>query len=191
MNYQHLWNGRAARDNWREHILPKRSPEAFDTEGRLQAEALRLPPGLTVMDFGCGVGRVLRYVDAHRRIGVDVSPLFLTIAEQYGIEALLSDGTSIDLPDDSVDVAYSLMVFQHCDKADHPAMLKEMVRVSKQVLVQFPKFGYYRNLPGTHTYTREEVEKLGGPNSTVEPWSLVRYYDGEHANREWLLKVEK
>lgn len=190
MNYQELWDSIAARPNWREYILPQRSREAFDDEGRMQAEHLDFPPGLTVLDYGCGTGRVLRHINAKRRIGVDVSARFLAIAASHGIETILSDGTSIDLPDNSVDVAYSLMVFQHCEKDDHPAMLSELTRVARLVLVQFPRPGYYKDMHGTHTYTREEVQALGGPSASVEPWSLARYSDGSHPNREWLLTID-
>jgi ubiquinone/menaquinone biosynthesis C-methylase UbiE len=143
-----------------------------------------------VLEYGCGVGRVLEHVEATRRIGVDVAPGFLKEAERRGIETLLTDGIHIDLPDDSVDFVFSVMVFQHINRAAHPERLAELRRVLKSgggAWLQFPESEeYYHN--ASYTYSREEVEGyaqiMGG---WVERGALAAYYDGSSELREWLI----
>jgi SAM-dependent methyltransferase len=93
-----------------------------------QAAALRdllggieLPPGVEVLDYGCGVGRVTRALalTGARVWSVDVSPSMLDYTARYcaglpGITTVLSDGLGCaDLPAASVDGAISCYCFQH------------------------------------------------------------------------------
>lgn len=178
----------------REYILPKRNTlEQFLDEGAVQAAALSpyIPLDAVVLEHGCGVGRVLQYIDAPRRIGLDVSPSFLEEAARHGLETLLSDGITIDLPDQSVDFVFSIMVFQHLDRADHPERLREIRRVLKPdggVFLQFPAAATYYEK--SYVYSNIEVEDyakiVGG---IVYTGDLVAYADGRsHEGREWLIR---
>jgi len=196
MNYQQLWDGLAQHENWREYILPKRSREQFEQEGIFQAAELisYCPPFGTVVEYGVGVGRVLRHIPAKRRIGIDVSRTFLKEASKYDIEPILTEGIRIDLPSNISDFTYSLMVFQHCVKEDHPAQLKELARITKgTMLVQFPRWGYYRDFPGVNVYERDEIEawadQLPINRYEVRLGSLAAYHDGVHPDREWFLEA--
>ncbi len=79
---------------------------------------------LRVLDLGCGIGRlaipVARRLPNARIVGVDVSPMMLagmkaaaTAAGIYNVDAVLCDGRSLPADLEPVDVAYSMVVFQH------------------------------------------------------------------------------
>ena len=96
-----------------------------------------MEPTATVVDFGCGPGFYL--IPAARvvgkAIGVDVSPQMLERADKYAkknkvkAELLESDGTSLRLPDSSVDLIMLVHVFHEVE--EKPKVLKEFYRVLK------------------------------------------------------------
>ncbi len=77
----------------------------------------------TVMEIGHGGGRLLAAASRYfaRAVGVDIhghNQLVLTkLAERgiHNVELHRSDGRSLPLPDSSVNVAYSFIVFQHLE----------------------------------------------------------------------------
>jgi SAM-dependent methyltransferase len=77
--------------------------------------------GDTVVDIGCGVGRLTRAIArrADRVVGIDVSEEMLARAKELNptlenVDWRLGDGTSLSVVDDrSVDVCVSAVVFQH------------------------------------------------------------------------------
>src|SRR4051794_32184177 len=77
----------------------------------LELLGLELPPGATVLDLGCGVGRLTRPLAerAGRVIALDVSPEMLARARDNvngvsNVEFVLGDGTSLaGVADGSVD----------------------------------------------------------------------------------------
>jgi len=107
--------------------------EAFWQWGRDYCETLqKARPALPgVLDYGCGVGRVLMCFDDELRVGVDVSEEMLALAEKNDPRCLWlkTDGRSIPLPDERVGFAYSLLVLQHMDAVDVTAIVKEIYRV--------------------------------------------------------------
>lgn len=191
-------------DDWERrgisHILRRRSREQFEAEGRHQAAVLQplIPTGATVLDFGCGVGRVAKHVTADRVIGVDVNRRFLTEASRH-IETWPTDGLTIPLPDNTVDFAYSLMVLQHCYRGDHPTILAELARVLRPgayAYVQFPDAdsGYYRPGPFVNVYTADEVAGYipDGCTGIVTAGRLAGYADGNlTVDREHILMFTK
>src|SRR6201997_3354223 len=79
--------------------------------------------GKTVLDLGCGIGEnVIPLIErgAHV-IGMDISPDLIAIAERYvrdaNLEASLSVGDAYNtgLPDESVDVVFSMALIHHLD----------------------------------------------------------------------------
>jgi SAM-dependent methyltransferase len=182
------------------HILRRRTRAQFEDEGRRQAAMLQpfVDEDMTVLDFGCGVGRVARHLVAGRVVGVDVSRRFLAEAAR-NVECYHTDGLSVPLPDGSVDFAYSLMVLQHCARVDHPTILGEIARVLRpggSAYVQFPngEAGYYRDGPFVNVYTIEEVVSLvpDGCDGMVSPGRLAGYADGvDDVDRELFLRFTK
>jgi SAM-dependent methyltransferase len=117
--------------------------EAFLTGGQAAAEGLAgaaAPAGLehlaSVLDFGCGCGRVLSHLaelaPAARLTGVDVDAEAIAWArrELAGIDFGVS-GRRPPLPfaDGDFELVYSISVFSHLSVADQDAWLGELARV--------------------------------------------------------------
>lgn len=85
------------------------------------------------VDYGCGLGRVIRHVPASQCYGIDASPEHLKLARQLspGPEYLLTDGRHIPLVNSHVDLVYSFQVLQHVDADDVAMLLAETRRVLK------------------------------------------------------------
>lgn len=90
------------------------------------------------LDYGCGTGRLLNRLamTASRVIGVDRSEAMLKIASRSvnasikdRIETIISDGSSIPLPDSSVDTVIAIGTFEHV--SDLTPTLLEMFRVMR------------------------------------------------------------
>ena len=96
----------------------------------------------TIVEIGCGIGRM---TCAFTRefgsvIACDLDPGFLercheTVA-RFGRPGRLTtlrviDGRTLDLPPNSVDVAFSYITFQHCDVDDALELTSEAVRVTR------------------------------------------------------------
>ena len=100
-------------------------------------EKLGIQPNTAVLDFGCGPGFFLVPAAraAGKAIGVDVSPRMLERAAKYAkksnvpVELIESDGKSIKLPDNSVDLIFLVHVFHEID--DKLLVLKEFLRILK------------------------------------------------------------
>lgn len=78
-------------------------------------------PGWVVLDIGCGVGRMLRPMSERfaRAVGVDISPAMIEFArselsDRPNVELHVGNGQDLgDIPDNSIDLAYSVYAFQH------------------------------------------------------------------------------
>jgi len=103
-------------------------------------QGVPLAPAATILDYGCGVGRMVRQVARHgcRVVAVDVSPRMLVYCRDYCgdspcIDYVLCDGDGVpSIPAESVDGAYSFFVFQHMPRRDMAAsVLRDLHRVLK------------------------------------------------------------
>lgn len=111
---------------------------ARDLEATLKAVGAELCGHEVVVDIGCGLGRITRALSerAARVIGVDVSEEMVrraraALADRPNVEIRLGSGTDLaDIPDASVDVCYSWVVFQHIpDPGVVCSYIREMGRV--------------------------------------------------------------
>jgi ubiquinone/menaquinone biosynthesis C-methylase UbiE len=91
-----------------------------DTYKRLIAEDKLLKGGESILDFGCGTGRLTEFMakDFKRVVGTDISATMIARGKQRlknlkNVELLETDGHSIPLPDSSLDYVFSYLVFQH------------------------------------------------------------------------------
>lgn len=88
---------------------------------------------LSVLDVGCGVGLIERYlVPRFRRLcGVDIAVEAIREAKQTAPEAtfLEYDGSTLPFRDDEFDVAFAVCVLHHVAEADWQALMAEMRRV--------------------------------------------------------------
>ena len=89
----------------------------------------------TVLDFGCGPGYLAAEVAAFAAnvIGVDVSAGTLACARvlNCGPTYRINGDGRVPLPDATIDVVYSIAVFQHLDPAAWPAWFAEFARVMR------------------------------------------------------------
>ena len=96
----------------------------------------------SMIEIGCGIGRMTCAFTREYGsvIASDLDAGFLercheTVGRFGKVDRLttlhVSDGRSLDLPPNSVDVAFSYITFQHCDPDDALELTSEAVRVAK------------------------------------------------------------
>lgn len=160
---------------------------SFERGGRFDADWIGpfLTPSSVVLDLGCGIGRVAKYVAplCGELLAVDASGRMLQLAARRleacpNVRLLQSDDTRIPAPDASVDLAYSLLVLQHVEREDAYLLLEELHRVLKEggrAMLTFPNLLSDTYLEGflsyahsgastqpnrARIYTPQEVERL-------------------------------
>jgi ubiquinone/menaquinone biosynthesis C-methylase UbiE len=139
------WNARAQADPlW--HILSDnkyRNIFEFNRAGLNSAEFVMakcerfLQARDAVLDIGCGVGRVLKFIAPCfvYAWGVDVSDEMIRLSKDYlsntpNAVALLGNGYGLPVSDTSVDLAYSMFVFEHFpEKRIGHSLIAEAYRV--------------------------------------------------------------
>jgi SAM-dependent methyltransferase len=103
-----------------EAICPDMPPQDYEDSGRRSARSVAaiIPPGRTsLIEFGCGNGRVTRHLARlyDSVLAVDIAPTMLELVGQLGlpnVETYLSDGLTMP-PGRTFDAAYSEIVFIH------------------------------------------------------------------------------
>jgi SAM-dependent methyltransferase len=92
----------------------------------------------SILDFGCGWGRVIRFflkdVHPHNLLGVDISTVALEACSQTNRWCRFAETPTLppsNLPADSFDLIYAYSVFSHLSEEAHLAWLKEFQRLSK------------------------------------------------------------
>jgi len=114
--------------------------DLFERTGEEQANALgaMLPSAdAVVVDIGCGIGRVARYMAPKCKLlwAVDVSERMLRMAasrldEHTNVRyARCADTRIPDIEDGSVDFVYAILVLQHLEREDAFLMLREIRRI--------------------------------------------------------------
>jgi SAM-dependent methyltransferase len=169
-------------------IYNTESEASFEEGGRLDAERLSdyLTPEATALDFGCGMGRVARYVAEHcaEVWAVDAAEGMLKLAaerlaDRPNVRFAQCHETAIpDVPDRSVDLVYSILVLQHLEREDAFKVLRELYRVLRPgatAYLTFPNLlsdeylgaflsyveaGEVTNPIRARYYTPQEVERL-------------------------------
>jgi ubiquinone/menaquinone biosynthesis C-methylase UbiE len=168
-------------------ILNTTDPQEFERSGQEQFEKLRpwLPRDGVVLDLGCGIGRVARYVAPHCRElwAVDSSQVMLDLARKRlaaldNVRYARCPGTSIPLGDGSVDLAYSVLTLQHMEREHAFMLLRELRRTARTdgvVYLTFPNLlsdeylgsflmyvdtGEVANARRARFYTPEEVQRV-------------------------------
>lgn len=137
------WDERAVEQAWADRILTGAGPE-FWPVGMQEATdiAKLLKPTDTVMDYGCGVGRIaipMARIHPGRVIGVDVSLEMLSKAARFGFEqnAVCPEWQrakatgQIPIKSGTVNLVYECLVFQHIPYAHMETVLGEISRVLK------------------------------------------------------------
>ncbi len=102
-----------------------------------------IPPGGSVLDIGCGGGRLSQMAARHagRVVGIDYDPRNIAIARagntQPHVEFRLGDVRTV-LPGEQFDVALLVAVLEHIQDVDQ--LLREIHRVSRRLVVEVPDF---------------------------------------------------
>jgi ubiquinone/menaquinone biosynthesis C-methylase UbiE len=169
-------------------VLNETDPDVFEESGRRQAEELcpRIRRTDVVMDLGCGIGRVARYVA--RCCGslwaVDASETMLSLARErlHGVSNVSfahSEGTRISsIESGSVDFVYSILTLQHLEREDAFLLLRDVHRVLRpggsafftfpnllsdvylNAFLDYAERGEVCNPARARFYTPEEVRRL-------------------------------
>jgi 2-polyprenyl-3-methyl-5-hydroxy-6-metoxy-1,4-benzoquinol methylase len=123
----------------RMQIITYEDEERFEETGRGELERLHpyFTEDSTVLDLGCGIGRIAKYVGPQCATlwAVDASPRMLELARrrlsgQANVRyALCADTRVPDVPDGSVDFVYSIIVLQHLEKEHAFLLVEDVVRM--------------------------------------------------------------
>ncbi len=163
------------------------SEQSFLDGGK--ADAVRLSPyfdsGSTVLDFGCGIGRVARFVapECERLFAVDISERMLEfaserMAEHHNVTYVRSHDVVIpEVPSASVDLVYSFLVLQHVEREDAFLLLEELRRVLRKdgtLFVTFPNLLADEYLDAFLNYVRHPETRLPGRARFYTPQEVTR-----------------
>jgi SAM-dependent methyltransferase len=103
-----------------------------------------LGPDTRALDFGCGWGRYLRFlnkdVPSESLFGVDVDPGIHDLCVKLGVPgqlSLIGSMGALPMPDASIDVAMAYSVFTHLPEEVHLHWVRELTRVCKPGAVLF------------------------------------------------------
>lgn len=125
---------------------------AYEEFGRIECrilEEMGLQDGMSVLDFGCGSGRLSTALGRKWRIsytGVDVVEDLLRYAASKapaGFRFILNRTLSIPVPDTSADLCCAFSVFTHLLHEDSYIYLSELVRACRpggRILFSFLEF---------------------------------------------------
>lgn len=159
----------------------------FERVGRAELALLLnagLKPGDTLVDFGCGTGRLAVHVipwlaDDGRYVGIDISKTMLAHARVMVDERVSSHRCSFEflhqttpdfpMPDQSVDMICAFSVFTHMEHEDSYRYLRSTRRIVKEggKLI-------YSCLPMEElAFARQTFEQEASVDA-VERWSRVR-----------------
>lgn len=174
-DYRTLWNAFAiAPGLGREAILANvgDNEEEFWQSGERDARRYLLPfvsADSNVLDLGGGIGRIARWVAPHcaQLTVVDVSDRMLQRARAVlgdeRVTYVRSDGRTLaTIPTSSVDIAYSLLVFQHIEREDlinYLAELRRVLRNEGRLVLQLPNLADRASLAAFVDYALHERTK--------------------------------
>ncbi len=105
-----------------------------------------IAPGAQVLDLGCGDGSLLAYLMRERNVkgyGIEIADAGVLASVRSGVNVLQSDLESglagfDDASFDCVILSQTLQAMRHTEE-----IVKEMLRVGREVIVTFPNFGHW------------------------------------------------
>jgi peptidoglycan/xylan/chitin deacetylase (PgdA/CDA1 family)/protein-L-isoaspartate O-methyltransferase len=148
-------------------VPPENTPEK-DTQASLLADLLWQQPQATVLEYGCGDGRILqrlattaKYPDTNI-CGVDSSERMLQLARgrlsKIGDVKLIPADARDGLPfaDAAFDACVTCGALQHIPAEDLPAVVDQLHRVTRRTTIHWEVFETHRPTPGEH-YTNPQT----------------------------------
>jgi len=179
-----FWSEIQDKENWRDYIIPKRTIKEFDDEGKLQAEQMKSHYDKdtdVVLDYGTGIGRVLKHMRGKRKIGLDISKTFVAKAKKNDSS---SEYYTVDDFSETADFIYSLLVLQHNTEEYRRLIINNIFNLLAphgKTFISFPKFDsdIYKEGKFVHKFTIEEVKSYGSvfDNYIIYEDNLVGYKD--------------
>jgi methionine biosynthesis protein MetW len=106
-----------------------------------------IEPGTRVLDLGCGDGELLEWLASQKKVdarGVEIESARVRRAIARGVSVYQGDINEglADYPDGAFDY---VILSQTLQETQNPrAVLREMLRVGRRVIVAFPNFGHWR-----------------------------------------------
>lgn len=177
--------------------------EDFRTSGKLAYQKCiasdKLLTGFSsILDFGCGTGRLTEFMarDFTRVVGVDISKTMIELAKTrlrkiFNIDLIETDGNTIPLPDNSIDIVFAYLVFQHIKTREMvESLFGEIFRVLIpegifKVLLRSDKQKDMNRWWSGVEFSQESIRKL---YEKIGFKTLKSEYQNEHAFWLWLQK---
>jgi len=212
-SYERQWNLLGRNENKAiKHILNVENRATFDLRGEQFTNELKklIEPNSVVLDLGCGIGRVEKFLAPHCKeiYGVDVSGKMIKLAKRNviyeNVQFHKNNGRDLSVfPDKRFDFVFSVAVLQHIEKEDALFYLMEIYRVLKEngkVYLQFPNLlcddnlrsfldsskQKYRSVSRMRYYTTAEIEKImeaiGFKIDSLVERGDYEDYDSKHEN---------
>jgi SAM-dependent methyltransferase len=130
----------------------------------VRAEAKRLKRPLTMLDAGCGTGRLCQLLEPFGvPTGCDIHPLALDGAAKRGVRILLQRDVGCDpLGEEEFDLAAAIDVLYHRMVGDEIAALRNLHRALTRgglLLVQVPAFEALRGAHDIAVHTRKRYKR--------------------------------
>ena len=103
--------------------------------------------GARVLDVGCGTGELLKLLEENNQVdgrGVELSQSGVNFCVAKGLSVIQGDADHdlVNYPDLAFDYA---ILSQTLQATRHPkAVLEELLRIARHVIVSFPNFGHWR-----------------------------------------------
>jgi SAM-dependent methyltransferase len=186
-DFREFWDRSAAIDAARAIADTVTDDDSFERSGRADAETLRplLTPDAVVLDIGCGVGRVMRYLAPMCREvhGIDISAKMVQkgrerLAGVPGVQFHLGNGYDLaEFSDESFDLVYSVVTFQHIPKTVAYNYFTECYRVLKKTgVLQFhlPNILRDDDFAAFHHFTQPYFVANPYPMNFYTPVELAR-----------------
>lgn len=177
IDYSKWWKTRSFEDAKKLILSPDGSTpttEFFTQAGRSTADYLQsfVDKNSEVVDYGCGVGRVARFLSPHAKLlhGVDISPEMIKLAKEFckdcnNIDFVQTNGIKIPLEDSSIDFVYSILTLQHVEREDAYLILRELNRILKtggKIYLTFPDITSEEYWVGFENYAFHSHMRISG-----------------------------
>jgi SAM-dependent methyltransferase len=165
-DYRDFWERSAKVDAIRA-ISDQDNDQSFEVSGRTDANDLAalLSPGSTVLEIGCGTGRVMQHLASAcgRLHGIDISEAMVAqgrerLAHLPNVNFEVGNGYDLaPFDDESFNLVYSLYAFQHMPKTTAYNYLVESARVLRPdglLRFQVPNILRYDHFLAFHHFTQ-------------------------------------
>jgi len=122
---------------------------SIETEERQEYSKIiaLVSPNSSVIDLGCGNGSLLKILKDNKNIqeyGIELSESGVEICKRKGLNVIRgSIDTKLNFEENTFDFAICNVTIQMVNYPE--VLLNEMKRISKNQIISFPNFGFYKN----------------------------------------------